>query len=180
MSDALTVAATLHEIRDHLKGLDAEAQRIAEAPQPIEDGLSTLDQWLDREAEAGLAATPVAALLDSRTSAAGLTRTPVFADGKRSLEPDLNALRGLVLALPPVRHALRELVKGQLADLTRGIETMSPSTRQKKLARVADERLALELREEHLIRSAERAGIAVTRRPSADGRVLLAADAALS
>ena len=179
-TDPLTIAAGLAEIRDHLDRLTAEAQRIAEAPQPVEDALAALDGWLDREAGAGLAATPVAALLDSRTAAAGLTRTPVFADGTRLLEPDLNALRGLVLALPPVRHALRELVKGQLADLTRGVETMSPSTRQKKLARVADERLALELREEHLIRAAERAGIAVTRRASADARVLLAADSALS
>lgn len=180
MSDALTIAASLHEIRGELAALDAEAQRIAEAPQPVEDALAALDAWLDREAEAGLAATPVAALLDSRTSATGLARAPVFADGKRVMEPDLAALRGLLCALPPVRHALRELVKGQLQDLTRGVETMSPSTRAKKAARIAEQRLALELREEGLIRAAERAGIAVTRRASADARVLLAADSALA
>ena len=88
-----------------------------------------------------------------------------------------DALLGLLVAT--AMPILRQIVAGQLTDLTEGREMMDGATRAKKLARNEAQLLDLELAEEAAIRAMEAAGIDVARRPDADPRALLAADASL-
>ncbi|WP_101341863.1 hypothetical protein [Cereibacter azotoformans] len=179
----------LEAMRAQIDDAKAEIARIESAPQPLEDAMAQLDAWMERQATAAVDALPIGRLLDRTGAGRGLDREPVVirrhaageAGGHVSVElgPEVDVLRGLMMASPTVRAELRDVVAGQLRDRLNGRETMDGATRRKKLDRAMQALLDLEMVEEASIRALEAAGLPVMRRPDADARALLAADTSL-
>ncbi|AXQ93004.1 hypothetical protein LV780_03765 [Cereibacter azotoformans] len=169
----------LETMRAQIDDAKAEIRRIASAPQPLEDAMAAFDRWADQQVVAAIDGLPTGRLLDPIEARRGLTREAVQVGGLTLLPPEIDNVRGVLLASPTVRAEIRAVVEGQLRDRLNGLEPMDPETRRKKLGRAQADLLALEMAEESAIRMMERAGLPVMRRPDADARALLAADASL-
>ncbi|EGJ21214.1 hypothetical protein RSWS8N_04010 [Cereibacter sphaeroides WS8N] len=169
----------LESVRAQIDDARTEIRRIASAPQPLEDAMAAFDRWADQQVVDAIDGLPTGRLLDPIEARRGLTREAVRVDGMTLLAPEIDAVRGVLLASPTVRAEIRAVVEGQLRDRLQGKEAMNPDTRAKKLTRAQADLLALELAEEAAIRAMERAGLPALRRPDADPRALLASDTSL-
>ncbi|RHZ95337.1 hypothetical protein D1122_14895 [Cereibacter sphaeroides] len=176
---AVSAFDALENMREQVAAAKAEIRRIASAPQPLEDAMAAFDRWADRQVVDAIDGLPTGRLLDPIEARRGLTREAVRVDGAILLAPEIDAVRGVLLASPTVRAEIRAVVEGQLRDRLQGMEAMNLDTRAKKLIRAQADLLALELAEEAAIRAMERAGLPALRRPDADPRALLASDASL-
>ncbi|RAZ83299.1 hypothetical protein [Cereibacter johrii] len=169
----------LENMREQVAAAKAEIRRIEAAPQPLEDAMAAFDRWADQQVVDAIDGLPSGRLLDPLEARRGLTREAVRVDGMTIIAPEIDNVRGLLLASPTVRAEIRTVIEGQLRDRLQGKEAMSPDTRAKKLARAQADLLALELAEEAAIRAMERAGLPALRRLDADPRALLASDTSL-
>lgn len=168
----------LEEIREHIVAQKRAASEIAGAPRPVEDAMCEIDTWLDQAATTAVDQLRLGRML--RPGAGAALELPAFrAPGQVVADalPAVQVVLGLLIATN--RAAFSDLVRGQLEDLADGRETLDDDARAERLAAAEAELLRLELAEEGVIRDLEAAGIATARRPDADPRALLAADAAL-
>lgn len=170
-------------IREQIFAAKKEIDRIASAPQPVEAALAAFDSWAGRVATEAVDAMSVGSLLDPRSARRGFPlprmALPVGSAGEAVFDYGAATDRLLGLLVATSMSALRQIIEGQLDDLTFGKETMTEAVRAKKLANAEAELLTHELTEESAIRALENAGVDILRRPDADPRALLAVDASL-
>lgn len=170
--------ASVDDMREQIASLRAEREKVSRAPRPASETLAALDQHLD-----DLATSAVDRLslnrLTNRTNPVSLS-LPFHVD-RETTATDASAactvLLGLLIATS--RPAIRQIIEGQLQDLTKGRPGLTDDELHARLAELDREILNAELAEESAIRALEGAGVAVLRRPDADVRAVLAADAAL-
>ena len=171
----------IDEIREEIITQKAEISRIETAPVPVAEALAAFDVWAASAAGGAMDARGVSALLDPTGGGHGLgVTTPAVRHGGEMIfdaRPAVQTLLGLVIStgLP----TLRRLAQEHLTAAADGMETMSASSRRKKLAEAQRALLDLELAEEAAIRSLEGAGVPVARRADASPAAVLAADASL-
>lgn len=177
---ALTSAFdALDEIRAQIGAKTTEIESLRSAPRPVDEALQLLDMWIDAASTAAIDRLPLRRLLDSRNTAPDLYPEILRAPGEvtPNSRPDTEMLTALLFLAG--REKLREVIEGQLSDLTRGRETLTDPERAERIAQARADLRALELAEESLVRRMVDAGIAVQRRSDAAGIALLAADASL-
>lgn len=159
-------------LREGIAAKHGEIARIAAAPAPVEDTMAAFDGWMDSFATDAVDALRPGRLLAPGAAGQGLPLSG-FPDGTRAAEVVL----GLLIAVK--RQAFTALVRGQIEDMTMGVETMSAATRQKKMDRARAELQEAEMLEETCIRALEQAGVMVARRPDASPGAVLASEDAL-
>jgi hypothetical protein len=166
------------DMREQVATLRAERDRTARAPRPASEILTALDDWLDSAATSAVDSLQLGSLL-RRDRTVGLS-LPYRIDPETRVVDGTGTsqtLFGLLIAVN--RQAFRSIIEGQLSDLARGTPGISDDEIHARLAELDAELLAAELSEEAAIRALEMSGISVQRRPDADPRATLAADAAL-
>lgn len=172
-------ALTLHDLLDQSQEAVSEAkarhEAIAAAPQDLEAALSNFDNWMDQAATDAVDRLGIGYALDPAWR--GPKLPIILNDGHRDATLATQILLGLIALTG--RETLRSVVKGQIEDRMGGQPGMTASTRAKRLAEAEVDVLAAELMEERIVREMEQAGIAVSRRPDADPRALLASDDSL-
>lgn len=170
--------ASVDDMREQIASLRAEREKVSRAPRPAAEILDALDSWLDQAATDAVDRLHVNRLTN-RTNPVSLS-LPFHVD-RETTATDASAactvLLGLLIATS--RPAIRQIIEGQLEDLTKGRPGMSDAELSAKLAELDAQILSAELAEEAAIRALEGAGVAVQRRPDLDPRAALAADDAL-
>lgn len=177
---ALTSAFdALDEIRAQIAAKADEIETLRSAPRPVAEALALFDLWADGAATRAIDRLPLRRLLDSRNPAPSLETEILRAPGEitPNSRPDTEMLMGLLFLAG--REKLREVIKGQLSDLTRGRETLTDPERAERIAHAMADLRALEMTEEAVIRRMVDAGITVQRRANAPAIALLADDASL-
>lgn len=177
---ALTSAFdALDEIRAAICAKTTEIETLRSAPRPVDEALQLLDFWIDAASTAAIDRLPLRRLLDSRNTAPDLHPEILRAPGEvtPNCRPDTEMLTALLFLAG--REKLREVIEGQLSDLTRGRETLTDPERAERIAQAQADLHGLEMAEEAIIRQTERAGLTVSRRADAAALILLAADASL-
>lgn len=177
-TDINALLEKIDDVRETIATLRTERDRVARAPRPASEILSLLDDHLDRLATDGIDALrlgrltrrdePVSLVLPHH-----IDKTTASVDAS----PATRALLGIIIATN--RQAFREIVKGQVEDLTRDRPGMSDDELSAKLAALDAEILSAELSEEAAIRSLEVSGVNILRRSDADVRAVLADDSAV-
>lgn len=175
VNDLLT---SVDDHREVIASLKAERDRVARSPRPAAEIMTALDAWLDQAATDAVDSMRLGALLRrDRPIALDLPtyRDPVA--GQLDVTPSTKALLGLLVAVN--RQAFREIVKGQVEDLTRDRPGLTDEALSARLAEIDAEILAAEMAEESAIRSLAVAGVAVQRRADASPLAVLAHASAL-
>lgn len=175
--------AVLDALREATAEKKAEIARIERAPVPVAEAMTAIEDWMAEAATAAVDGLSLRALLEPGRAAEGIRLPVAFShvDGKATIpdaSPAVAALLGLFIATNG--PALRKVLAAQLADLSeiRG-EAIPAAERAARIEAARAELLEAELLEEAATRQIEAAGLDVARRPDADPRALLCADACL-
>jgi hypothetical protein len=171
--DAATALGNdLSAIRGRLDELANERTTVQNAPLPVECAMARIDHAVDAARDDPAAGGDMSRFTHPNGHAA--LDTPAMAE-KAGSKP-LATMCGIM------PETIRQSMKDMLAEHYRNMSTtpIAPEDRPKKLAALDSERRDLEVREEVLIREAERAGMVRQRRPDADPSVVLMPDNALA
>lgn len=159
---ACDARAAIGELRALRARLLDELYDIEHRPVPLAEAQEAAEHAVRARAERTLAGLARASLLRPQ-------------DGRPQLRLDDNDARDLAFAAvaDSVAEKLRRAIEAAYSD---GPTPLSAEERERELARLDKELFAAEMAEEGLVRSLEREGIEIARRPDMDPRVLLAAD----
>jgi hypothetical protein len=170
--------ATVDDVREQIAILRVERDRVARAPRPASEIMTALDDHLDQIATDAVDGLRLGSLL--RRDQPVALALPYRLDPETRAIDSTGAVKSLLgLMVAANRQSFREIVQGQIEDLTRDRPGMSDAELHARLAEIDAELLAAELSEESSIRALEASGINVQRRGDADPRAALAADSAL-
>lgn len=166
------------DCREQAASLKVERDRVARAPRPTSEILDLLDDHLDQLATAGVDALRLGRL--TRRDQPVMLELPHHIDKTTAhvdASPATRVLLGIIIATS--RPALREVLVGQINDLTRGQPGLTDHELAARLAVIDAEIMSAELAEEFAVRQLEQAGVSVLRRADASPLAVLAHDSAL-
>lgn len=168
----------LDSLRAEIAAKKREIVQVERAPRPADEALAAFDTWCDQIATSAVDRLGVSYLAQPNNS--GALRLPIVRlAGEHA--PDLTGAADVLLGLIVLtsRDELRDVIRGQIEDLTGGRETLGEDARGERVEALRAEILHLELAEEAVVRQLEEAGLPVSRRADAPALALLASDDAL-
>lgn len=135
------------DCREAVATLKSERDSVIRAPRPAAEIMTALDTWMDQAATGAVDGLRLGALL-RRDRPVALDLPTYFSQqtGQLDVTPSTKALLGLLIAVN--RQAFRQIIEGQLEDLTKGRPGMSDAELSAKLAELDREILAAEMAEE--------------------------------
>lgn len=164
---SITLGRDVDGLREQLRNLKTERDRIAALPVTKEAALGRLDAWVG-----GLRSSPMAGI-EGLTGAMMVPQQP----------PYIDFLHGAVDAFFVARlgWAVSESIRPLLAveiekAYAGGVAGIDDAERERQLAKIDADIADCEVAEETMLRAAQEAGISIQRRPNADPRVVLARD----
>lgn len=178
LSTLTDLDATREEIADRL----AEIAKIEGAPLSEAEALAALDVWLDETATDAIDSLRPGSRFVSRSAASSGVELPIFnqpveggivRDSVRATE----ILLGTIVAAN--RAGIRKVFADQIADSLAVRPGMAAADREKALTKAKADLLAVECREELIVRMLEESGTDVARREDAPAALLLATSRSL-